>query len=174
MRSFLLAMAVSAAASAAGTTRPSAEQLVRHILPREQYSAMMKQMSQQAVNAMRQQGSNPSADEGQRFQAAIQEALPYDELIQISARIYSTHFTDREIGDILAFYKTPTGAKFTRELPAISGDSMREATKIIQSRMPELLAKHGLVPRQGAAQEQAPAAWERGRASRATPASSTG
>jgi hypothetical protein len=160
MRSLLLAMAVSAAASAAGSTptRPSAEQLVRHILPREQYSAMMQQMSQQAINALRQQGSNPSADEGQRFQAAIQEALPYDELIQISARIYSTHFTDREIGDILAFYKTPTGAKFTKELPAISGDSMREATRIIQSRMPEMLAKHGLVPKQGSAQEQTPAA----------------
>jgi len=162
MRSLLLAMAVSAAASAAGSTRPSAEQLVRHILPREQYSAMMQQMSQQAISAMRQQGSNPSADEGQRFQAAIQEALPYDELIQISARVYSTHFTDREIGDILAFYKTPTGAKLTRELPAISGDSMREASQIIQSRMPKLLAKHGLVPKQGAstaaAQEQAPAA----------------
>ncbi|MFL5433062.1 MAG: DUF2059 domain-containing protein [Myxococcales bacterium] len=163
MRSFLVAMAVSAAASAAGTTRPSAEQLVRHILPRDQYSAMMQQMSQQAVNALRQQGSNPSADEGQRFQAAIQEALPYDELVRISSRIYSEHFTDREIGDILAFYKTPTGAKFTHELPAISGDSMREATRIIQSRMPELLAKHGLVPKQGqgtpaAAQQQAPAA----------------
>lgn len=121
---------------------------------------MMQQMSQQAINAMRQQGSNPSADEGQRFQAAIQEALPYDELIQISARIYSTHFTDREIGDILAFYKTPAGGKFTKELPAISGDSMREASRIIQSRMPGLLAKHGLVPKQGApaAQQQAPAA----------------
>ncbi|HZX66720.1 MAG TPA: DUF2059 domain-containing protein [Myxococcales bacterium] len=163
MRSFLLAMAVSAAASAAGTTRPSAEQLVRHILPRDQYSAMMQQMSQQAINALRQQGSNPSPDQGQRFQAAIQEALPYDELVRISSRIYSEHFTDREIGDILAFYKTATGAKFTHELPAISGDSMREATRIIQSRMPELLAKHGLVPKQGqgteaAAQPQAPAA----------------
>ncbi|MFL5375381.1 MAG: hypothetical protein ACJ78T_15405, partial [Myxococcales bacterium] len=95
MRSFLVAMALSAAASAAGTTRPSAEQLVRHILPRDQYSAMMQQMSQQAINALRQQGSNPSADEGQRFQAAIQEALPYDELVRISSRIYSEHFTDR-------------------------------------------------------------------------------
>jgi uncharacterized protein len=177
MRAFLIALGLSAAALADHSSRPAAsaepssrsaaqpgrtaaEQLVRQVIPREQYAAMIDQMSTQAMNGMKQQGMRVSTDEAQRFHAAMAEALPYDELVQISARIYADHFTEGEIGDVLAFYKTPTGTKFTREIPGIMGDSMRETTRIIQTRIPALLAKHGLGPSQKESQPSAASAKE--------------
>ncbi len=38
-------------------------------------------------------------------------------------QIYARRFSAVEIGDILAFYKTPTGAKLLRELPQIAAES---------------------------------------------------
>ena len=37
--------------------------------------------------------------------------------------IYARHFTAAEMGHILAFYKTPTGAKALREMPKVAAES---------------------------------------------------
>jgi len=37
--------------------------------------------------------------------------------------IYARHFTAAEMGDVLAFYKTPTGAKALREMPKVAAES---------------------------------------------------
>jgi len=37
--------------------------------------------------------------------------------------IYARHFTAAEMGDILAFYKTPTGAKALVEMPRVAAES---------------------------------------------------
>ncbi len=38
-------------------------------------------------------------------------------------QIYARHFTAAEMGDILTFYKTPTGAKALREMPKVAAES---------------------------------------------------
>ncbi|MBI3705535.1 MAG: DUF2059 domain-containing protein, partial [Rhizobiales bacterium] len=37
--------------------------------------------------------------------------------------IYARHFTVAEMGELVAFYKTPTGAKALRELPKVTAES---------------------------------------------------
>jgi uncharacterized protein len=37
--------------------------------------------------------------------------------------IYARHFTVAEMGDLIAFYKTPTGAKALREMPKVAADT---------------------------------------------------
>ena len=76
----------------------------------------------------------------------LTEAISYQELSVVTARIYAAHFSERELDQLLAFYKTDIGGKFLRELPAITGDGMAETVKIIQTRLPTLLQKYGFLP----------------------------
>lgn len=46
------------------------------------------------------------------------------ELIDASARIYATHFTEQELKDLLAFYKSPLGQKVLAEEPKVLDESM--------------------------------------------------
>ena len=43
------------------------------------------------------------------------------------ARTYASRFTEQELKDALAFYKTPVGAKLIQQEPTILDQSMREA-----------------------------------------------
>jgi hypothetical protein len=51
----------------------------------------------------------------------------FDEINTEVARLYATHFTEQELKDILAFYKTPTGTKMLSEQPKLVDDSLRFA-----------------------------------------------
>jgi uncharacterized protein len=48
-------------------------------------------------------------------------------LIDETARIYASHFTDGELKDILAFYQTPLGRKMVVEEPKALDESMANA-----------------------------------------------
>ena len=41
------------------------------------------------------------------------------ELLDASARIYATHFTEQELKDLLAFYQSPLGQKALVEEPKV-------------------------------------------------------
>jgi uncharacterized protein len=49
------------------------------------------------------------------------------ELIDNAARIYAAHFTEPELKDALAFYKSPLGRKLVSEEPVILDQSMKAA-----------------------------------------------
>jgi hypothetical protein len=47
-----------------------------------------------------------------------------DELVDMSARIYASHFTEAELKQLLAFYQTPVGRKAILEEPKALDESM--------------------------------------------------
>ena len=49
------------------------------------------------------------------------------ELMNEAARIYASRFTEKELKDALAFYKSPLGRKLLTEEPAALDESMRNA-----------------------------------------------
>ncbi len=46
------------------------------------------------------------------------------DLLKDAPAIYARHFTATELREITAFYRTPTGAKALREMPAVTAESM--------------------------------------------------
>lgn len=50
-----------------------------------------------------------------------------NELVDASARIYASHFTEAELRQILAFYQTPLGRKVITEEPKALDESMANA-----------------------------------------------
>jgi uncharacterized protein len=50
-----------------------------------------------------------------------------DELVDASARIYASHFTEAELKQILTFYQSPVGRKLIQEEPKAIEESMANA-----------------------------------------------
>ena len=49
------------------------------------------------------------------------------EVVDEVAKVYAVHFTEQELKDIIAFYKTPAGKKLVAEEPKVLEDGMRAA-----------------------------------------------
>jgi hypothetical protein len=75
----------------------------------------------------------------------------FDELVNDVARNYATHFTEQELKDVLAFYKSPAGKKLISEQPKVVDASMKFAqdwanklSDQVIAQMREELKKRGL------------------------------
>ena len=63
------------------------------------------------------------------------------EMQQQVARIYAEHFTEQELRDALAFYKTPLGKKLIDEEPKVIDDSMKAADEWSRKFAEEVVTK---------------------------------
>ena len=55
--------------------------------------------------------------------------VDYNELVQKLVPVYSKHFTEQEIVDLLNFYNTSTGKKMIDKMPVILQESMEKKRK---------------------------------------------
>jgi uncharacterized protein len=49
------------------------------------------------------------------------------ELVDVTARIYATHFTEQELRELLTFYQSPLGQKVLAQEPKVLDESMNYA-----------------------------------------------
>jgi uncharacterized protein len=133
------------AQGAAKDDRAATVELMRTIVPKGAYDAMLEQMYAQMSSTMQQMGGQALPAKKQKsLKEAVQECLPYDDLLSWSADVYTKHFTRKEIDDLAAFYKTPTGKKLAASLPTLSGEIGTKMAPILMTRLPAALKKRGL------------------------------
>jgi len=63
------------------------------------------------------------------------------EVVAETARLYATRFTEQELKEALAFYKSPLGQKLLAQEPAIVGESMRSAESWAEKLSEEVMNK---------------------------------
>ena len=63
------------------------------------------------------------------------------ELLNDGARLYALRFTEQELKDALAFYKSPLGRKMLAEEPVIADQSMRSAASWADKLSEEVISK---------------------------------
>ncbi len=136
----------ASAAQAGEAERKVALDLVRLVTPRESYEAMIKQMINQMIPAMKAQGSQFPPNVEEKMRKAITEAISYDEVIDWTADVYANRFSVGELRELIGFYKTPLGRKLAKLMPDISGEAGRKMGTIIPQRLPAAMKKHGLLP----------------------------
>jgi uncharacterized protein len=64
-----------------------------------------------------------------------------EEVINETARLYATRFTEQEMKDALAFYKSPLGRKLMSQEPEIADQSMRSAASWADKLSEEVIGK---------------------------------
>jgi uncharacterized protein len=133
------------AQGAAKDDKAATLELMRSIVPKAAYDAMLDQMYQQMSATMQQLGGKaiPAAKQ-KALKEAVQECMPYDDLLNWSSEVYAKHFTRKEIDDVAAFYKTPTGKKLAATLPTLSGEIGTKMSPILMTRLPAALKKRGI------------------------------
>jgi uncharacterized protein len=63
------------------------------------------------------------------------------EILNEVAKVYASRFTEQELKDTLAFYKSPLGRKLITEEPAILDQSMKTAQTWAENLSQEIIAK---------------------------------
>jgi hypothetical protein len=120
-------------------------ELMHTILPRPAYDAMLDQIYTQMSATMQQMGGKGvPASKQKLLKEAVQESLPYDDLIGWTSEVYTKHFTRKEIDDLATFYRTPTGKKFASKLPVLSGEAGAKMAPLLMTRLPAALKKRGI------------------------------
>ena len=143
--SMMSAAAWALAQGAAKDDKAATMELMRTVVPKAAYDAMLDQMYQQMSRTMQQMGGKAiPADKQKQLKEAVQECLPYDDLLTWSTDVYMKHFTRKEIDDLAAFYKTPTVKKLSGLLPVLSGEVGAKMAPILMTRLPAALKKRGI------------------------------
>jgi hypothetical protein len=65
----------------------------------------------------------------------------FDELMKEVARNYAIHFTEQELKDVLAFYKSPAGKKLISEQPKVVEASLKFAQTWANALSDQVIAK---------------------------------
>ena len=133
-------------AQAAAPSESTAMQLSRVVLSKDGYQDLIKQSTAGIIAGIKSQGQELPKDFAKKMEAVVAEALPYEELLAFNSQVYGSRFSDKELQDLITFYKTPTGSKLVRLLPAISGEVGQKLGNLLPQRLPGRMKKHGIGP----------------------------
>lgn len=72
-----------------------------------------------------------------KFMREVQQSISFQELVdQVYYPMYDRHFSEGELKDILAFYKSPTGKRTIQVMPQLVQDSLQMTNRIM---LPKLM-----------------------------------
>ena len=119
MKKLLLLIIVSAISTTAFTQPDSARKHARQLLEIMGSAKLADQMMSTMVASYREQLPDVPAAFWDNF---LKEANT-EELLDLIIPIYVKHFTDKELVQLINFYKTPLGQKVVSTLPIITQES---------------------------------------------------
>jgi uncharacterized protein len=92
------------------------------------FNPLIPGVIEQAKNLLLQQNPGLAKDLNEITAKMHSDLAPrFDELAAEMAKLYASHFTEAELKELLAFYKSPVGAKFIVEQPKIGEEGLKFA-----------------------------------------------
>ena len=141
----VLCLAALPTFACAATDAPPNEASVRQLLEVMQVHKLLDSMMGQVEGVMTQ--ATKQATQGQPItpdvqkqidkgraeaMAMMKEILDWNKLEPIYVRIYQKSFTQKEIDDLIAMYKTPGGQALLNKMPIVMQNSMAEMQQMMQ------------------------------------------
>lgn len=75
-----------------------------------------------------------------RYRQLVREKIDFREWVRgVYEPLYAKYFTEQQLADLVAFYKTPTGQSLVKSLPEIEREAMQTAGDQIQEKFAALL-----------------------------------
>lgn len=137
LRAGALTVALSVLASAASAQQPAPKgpppsaaqvQIARDIIDASgaarAFDSVVPSIMQQAYASFLQQNPDlqkPLVEAVNTIRGDFEKRQP--ELVAIMAQTYASHFTEAELKELIAFYRSPTGKKLVTELPTVLEES---------------------------------------------------
>lgn len=107
----------------------------------EQVFAQMKALNREQVKKRQPDISQEELSRMDRDSDEFVKSFPVDEMLDDMIPVYQQHFNKSDINGLIAFYSSPTGQKFLREMPAVTAESMQAAYPRIQSALDTALKR---------------------------------
>lgn len=70
----------------------------------------------------------------------LKTEMSWKKMQPMMVKVYDTHFSEKEINDMLVFYKTETGQAILRKMPIVMQESMQMSQHLVQDAMPKIQA----------------------------------
>jgi len=158
MKRFLLTLAACLALVQAGTAQqsatdaPATKEDVQKYLDvmhsREMMTKMMESMTKPMHQLMHEQYLKDKDKLPPDFEDRINnmmddylKSFPWDEMLDSTVPVYQKHLTKGDVGNLVAFYSSPTGQKLIKELPAITAEAMQAMMPLMRKQI-ELMNQH--------------------------------
>ena len=144
---FILAACVSCGAFAQTgkpASKASIEQLLEVTETRQMYEATMKEMTKMVDHSTDRIMDRIPPEKQGKFKKAmtqldniIKEEMSWDKMKAEYVLIYMDTFTQQEIDDLAAFYKTPSGKSFIRKQPQV----LQRTSAVSQEKMEVMMER---------------------------------
>lgn len=111
--------------------------------------SMMDSMYQQMGSIFKNMSKDIDIDEDDRpwleeyhrkMVAIMREEMSWAKFQPIIVDIYANNFTEQEIDDMIAFYKTPTGQSLLAKMPVVMQQTMMSSQEVMKSALPRIQA----------------------------------
>lgn len=70
--------------------------------------------------------------------AALDKAVGWDRLKPDMVRLYTSHFDEQELKELIAFYESPLGQKVLQKMPALTTQAAQITQSKLESAVPEV------------------------------------
>lgn len=148
IRVVTVAVALALASPAAYAQQPSAaaiataKEIVAITGATTLFNPLIPGVVEQAKNLFLQQNPGLAKDLNEITAKMRSDLAPrFQELVNDVAKNYATSFTEQELKDILAFYKTPAGAKLISDQPKVVDASLKFAQTWANTLSEQVIAK---------------------------------
>lgn len=106
------------------SAEPATEKTIRALLETTGSGSLGKQMIQQMLPAMKKMAPNAPED----FWTDFMKEINPDDIIAMTIPVYQKNFTEEDLLETIAFYKSPVGQRLIAKLPIV----LQESTQIGQ------------------------------------------
>ena len=140
---FLLFTLPGISYSADESKRESVEKLLVLINADSMIDTVYSQMDQVMQRMGQQLGVKPSEQEIfdkfiSKMVSMMKSEMNWAKMKEPMIKIYLKHYSEKEIQDMIAFYKSDSGQSMIRKLPAVMRDSMLLSQKMVKGFIPKL------------------------------------
>lgn len=158
----LLALLSFPGMAVASDPQPATEASIRELLLATEADKLLDQVYAQMMSlydrAPGAEGGAPTADEVQarhrhaRLSAFLRSEMGWDAMAPALIEVYRKVYTEQEVRDMLAFYRTPTGRSLIRKQPLVmqhSMEAMQVRMKTLEPAIRKLIEETSPAPRGG-------------------------
>ena len=134
MRRLAAALLLVAVPALATQPNPSAKQkeLIDQIITLTHLDETVRFLLDAMLERMTKESSEARSDDDkkdlERYRQLVREKIDYREWVRdVYVPLYAKYFTEEQLADLVAFYKTPTGQRVIKAMPQIESEAMQSA-----------------------------------------------
>ena len=130
-------------------TRKQSEQVINAMMdqfekqiPEIVWSALsdsLSKLTKQEQEELRVKITQSAIETSERFRDAFTKKLDFAKFEEITGAVYGKYFSETEISDLIAFYKSNTGQRMLQSMPQMVTESMERSQELIMPIMKDLM-----------------------------------